>query len=494
MQIISRFVREQKRYTKKQLQQMFLCNDQQIIQFLKKLKSYGVLKCVKYSAGQKELSDLVEEDLIVIEDAVIEDAQEHEAGCYVFAYVGVITIGRRVLKIYPKYLRSAPEPLAEMRQVLKVLERYAGSKEQTVDFYYGEGGQNSFHLLSVILYLLHDYYEYGVYVNSEDTVEVNGEGEIVWEKTISECMPLIRKNRPYYTEIYTRHTDYDDLDYFKRLHEFILTECSMQLHEAQLEELFDLAPVRLSDAQRDDFGEKEYILERIMAELGVQFQTHRQLLLKTMYAYIAQEQKLLDDEHGLSMYGTNAFHMVWEKVCADVFDSQLLLPLGRLKLPVPLAESFREKKNLLALIEKPFWQLDGTGAYAEDTLRPDFAAVVQLDGTDCFVILDAKYYVIPDAEGQDLRGCPGVGDVTKQYLYELSYRPFAEAHGIGALQNCFVMPAEQDQIKKKGTVSLSMMKRLGLGDIQVCLVPAGILFQHYLAGTHMELSLLLERV
>ena len=56
------------------------------------------------------------------------------------------------------------------------------------------------------------------------------------------------------------------------------------------------------------------------------------------------------------------------------------------------------------------------------------------------------------------------------------------------------MPAEQDQIKKKGTVSLSMMKRLGLGDIQVCLVPAGILFQHYLAGTHMELSLLLERV
>ena len=268
----------------------------------------------------------------------------------------------------------------------------------------------------------------------------------------------------------------------------------MQLHEAQLEELFDLAPVRLSDAQRDDFGEKEYILERIMAELGVQFQTHRQLLLKTMYAYIAQEQKLLDDEHGLSMYGTNAFHMVWEKVCADVFDSQLLLPLGRLKLPVPLAESFREKKNLLALIEKPFWQLDGTGAYAEDTLRPDFAAVVQLDGTDCFVILDAKYYVIPDAEGQDLRGCPGVGDVTKQYLYELSYRPFAEAHGIGALQNCFVMPAEQDQIKKKGTVSLSMMKRLGLRDIQVCLVPAGILFQHYLAGTHMELSLLLERV
>ena len=76
MQIISRFVKEQKRYTKKQLQQMFLYNDQQIIQFLKKLKSYGVLKCVKYSAGQKELSDLAVEDLIVIEDA-----QEDEAGC-----------------------------------------------------------------------------------------------------------------------------------------------------------------------------------------------------------------------------------------------------------------------------------------------------------------------------------------------------------------------------------------------------------------------------
>lgn len=489
MEIISRFVREQKRYTKGELQQIFLFDDQQIHQFLKNLKSYGVLKSVKNNDGQNGLSDLVDEDLIA-EDG----AADHEACLYVFTYVGVITIGSRILKIYPKYIRSKPEPLTEMRQVLKVLERYSQSEEQALDLYYGNGENHSFHLLAVILYLLHDYYEYGVYINSEDTMEVNGEGEIIWERTISGSMPLIGRNCPYYIENFTRRTDYDDLDYFKRLHEYVLTDCSRQLRDAQIEELFDLVPVELSDAQRDDFGEKEYILERLMAELGVQYQTHRQILLKTLYAYIAQDQKLLGDEHGISMYGTNAFHMVWEKVCADVFDSQLPVPLGRLKLSVPLSEEFDGKKNLLDLIEKPFWQLGGQGRYAKDTLRPDFISVGNFGGMDYFVILDAKYYDIQNAAGMDLTGYPGVGDVTKQYLYELAYRPFIKAHGIRVVKNCFVMPAEGNEIQRQGKVSLPMLGGLGLEDIQVCLVPAETLYQHYLAGTHLSISVLLREL
>lgn len=483
MNIISRFVREQRRYTKNELKQLFLYDEQELKKFIKNLKSYGILKVVKNSREQKELSDLADDELLIADEAI-----EGEDYLYVFTYVGVITVGSRILKIYPKYLRKAADPLPEMKQVLKVLGRYRESETQVIEMYHTDG-QNSCHILPVILYLLKDYYEYGVYNNSEDTVEINGEGEIFWEKTIDSCFPVIQNHQPFYLNYYTRHTAYDDMDYFKRLHECILTECSRQLHDTQLDELFDLVPVELSDAQLDDFGEKDYILERILNELNMQFHTRRQILLKTIHAYISQDRKLLNNEElGLSMYGTNAYHMVWEKVCADVFDNQLSMPLNRLKLSVPLAEKYDGTITLMDFIEKPVWETGGVEKYAKDTLRPDMIVVGQLDGADYFVILDAKYYHIQLEKDLELRGCPGVNDVTKQYLYEMAYQPFIREHGISIVKNYFILPTERNEIQKKGVVSMSMLHRLGLGDIQVCLVPAGLMYQHYLAGTHMDVS------
>ena len=107
---------------------------------------------------------------------------------------------------------------------------------------------------------------------------MNGEGEILWGKTIDESFALIEDNRPYYMELYTEKSVEDDMDYFKRLHECVLTECSKQLHAAQLDELFDMDRIELSEETLEDFGDKEYILERIVKELNLQFNTHRQIL------------------------------------------------------------------------------------------------------------------------------------------------------------------------------------------------------------------------
>ena len=97
MNIISRFVREQRRYTKNELKQLFLYDEQELKQFIKNLKSYGVLKVEKNSREQKELSDLVDDELFIAEEAIVD-----EDDLYVFTYVGVITVGSRILKIYPK--------------------------------------------------------------------------------------------------------------------------------------------------------------------------------------------------------------------------------------------------------------------------------------------------------------------------------------------------------------------------------------------------------
>ena len=84
-------------------------------------------------------------------------------------------------------------------------------------------------LLAVLLFLLQDYYENEVYSNTEEIVESNGSGEILWDKTINETFALIYDNRPYYTDLQTRKRVDDEYDYFKRLHECILTKASKEL-------------------------------------------------------------------------------------------------------------------------------------------------------------------------------------------------------------------------------------------------------------------------
>ncbi len=488
MEIFSGYVREQKRYTKNELKSIFSFDEAGVEKFIKSLKAYGVLKSVKNSTAQLEMSDLLDEDIEITDETAV------SGDClYVFTYVGVITSGSRVIKVYPKYLLSkTEEPVAEMKQVIKVLERYSNSEEQMINIFNGDGDDRSFNILAVILFLLKDYYEYGIYTNSEDIAEVNGEGEILWGKTIDESFAMIEDNRPYYMELYTGKTVEDDMDYFKRLHECVITECSGQLNKAQLDVLFDIDTVELSEETLPDFGDKDYILERLHKELNIQFNTRRQILLKTIYTYISQDKRMLEENDGISMFGTTAYHAVWEKVCAAVFDNKLNTTLGQLKMTTPLAEQYQtmKKKTLIEIIEKPIWEGVDTTEIASDTLIPDLISIPKVDGVDYFIIFDAKYYNIQLEKGKSLRGNPGVGDVTKQYLYQLAYREFIKAHNIVMVKNCFLMPTEGDKIVKKGTAKMPMLEALGLENIQIRLIPAKMLYECYLTQRKIDIGLL----
>ena len=335
MEIISQFLREQRRYSKNELASLFFLDETSVEKFIKALKAYNVLKTVRNNPEQKEMSDLSEADV-----EVADETADNDTYLYVFTFVGVLVFGNRILKIYPKYLLRTTDIIPAMRQVLKVLEKYNNSTEQIVSLFNGEGDNRSFNLLSVILFLFHDYYEYGLYTNSEMVLEINGEGDIQWQKTIDETFPIISGNRPFYTKIYTRKVTYDDDDFFRRLHRVILTECSSRLSKAQLIDLFELDPLILSEETIDDLGDREFILHRISQELDVQFNTRKQTLLKTMYAFISESQKIEDAGMGVSIFGTTAFNMVWEKMCGQVFNNQLQSRLETIPLPQPL-DQFR---------------------------------------------------------------------------------------------------------------------------------------------------------
>lgn len=250
--------------------------------------------------------------------------------------------------------------------------------------------------------------------------------------------------------------------------------------------------IELSEETLEDFGDKEYILERIVKELNLQFNTHRQILLKTLYAYISQDRKMLDENDGISMFGTTAYHAVWEKACAEVFDNKLNTSLGKLEMAVPLAEKYQEKserkQKLIDIIEKPIWQGEDTEAKAADTLIPDLISIPCIDGKDWFIIFDAKYYNLQLEKGKSLRGNPGVGDVTKQYLYQLAYKDFIEAHHITEVRNCFLMPTEGDNFVVKGIAKIQMLESLGLKNIQIRLIPAAELYEYYLSDKKIDIS------
>lgn len=164
----------------------------------------------------------------------------------------------------------------------------------------------------------------------------------------------------------------------------VFYKASKELQDAELLNLFEITGVDLTDEELDDFGDKEYILYRIENELNTQFNTRKQLVLKTMYAYIDRRGSLYDTE-SLSLFGTNTFNLVWEKICADIMDNQLDAPLGVLKLPVPLKDGYNRRMKLIELIEKPLWTI--TGKCAKDTLIPDLISICKVNGQHQFIMI-----------------------------------------------------------------------------------------------------------
>lgn len=479
MQFISCFVKEQKRYTRAELKALLVLPNDEVGGFISRLKSFGILKAVRETTAQKDMSELSDED-VVVSDSENSDDNVY----YVFPFVGVITVGPRVLKCYPKYISSTDEPLSEMKQILQVLRRY-GAKEQRIQMFNGDGQTSHFNLLAIILYLFDDYFQYGLYSQIESILEINGDGEIQWEKTISDGFAFIKNNRPNYIELYTKKSVNQENDYFCELHKYVLSACTKELSESGLLSLFDIEPQALSEKEASDFGDNEYILYRLESELNIQFNSRKQILLKTLYAFFSQR-KTSQDICGFSMYGTTSFNLVWENVCSETLGNRLKTPLRRLLLPHMLPGQYDPRANLIDIIEKPKWfgvTRDGETFQKEasETLIPDLICINNVNGEYLFCIFDAKYYCIQLERNKVLRGQPGVGDVTKQYLYQLAYTHFADDCGFHTVKNCFLCPTEKDAVVALGAAKMEMLSALGLENLQIRLIPAKRIFDCYLS-------------
>lgn len=398
---------------------------------------------------------------------------------YQFKYVGVLIVEESVINCYPKYITNTENIKADFKEVLNVIKKY---KKLHDDFSYEneELEDISFNLLSLMLFFIEDYYENGIYTNIQNILEINGNGEINWDRTINDNFALIKEDKPYYTELQTKYKIDDLYDYFRLLHEYIITECSKRLEKSNLLDYFDLMHVELSDRTLDDFGDLDFILNKIEKELNVEFNTHKQKLLKSMHAYLSNMNSFTN-ENFLTLYGTTSYHVIWEEMCSQVFSNKLDKKLKEL---LKHNEKYSSKLRLIDLIERPKWVSNyDFGLRAKDTFIPDLITFFK----DDFIIFDAKYYNLK-FEKDKLAGQPGIESISKQYFYELAYRDFIDYVGFKGVKNAFLFPSYHSEIDNKGHVELEMLSSLGLENIQVIMLPAGEINQLYLNNKKMDIS------
>lgn len=464
-------MQELKPYSFFDLQSKFKLGEEELNDTLKSLSLMNIVKRLSKDASKIELEELLETDNLEKLNA------ELEGNMYVFKYVGILLIGDVCLLIYPKYanayLNDSTNGYQQLKQLISVIRKYQ-SKEQKIGFS-NQLDADNFNLLSIALELIYSYYDHGLYGNDKQIIEQNGYGEILWEKTINESTAYFSNCLPVYLDTFTVNQENNEQDYFRRLHAFILSEVCEKLKD--ILRILDIDTINISSEKREHFGNSEYISYRINQELSSQFVTFKQNILNLLKKYI-EEDSGKNSSTNISFVGTNSFNLVWEDVCSEVMDDCINKSIKELGLGY--SKNPKQSALLSDIIAKPKWKhnISGNIHVANKTLIPD---IVTIHGNKLF-IYDAKYYKIRlDDKGVDKQ--PGVGDITKQYLYELAYKDFAKENNLVIDSNAFLMPTDGKEEKKVGTASMDIFYGLGdirLHDIDVILKPCEEMYEIYL--------------
>ena len=235
----------------------------------------------------------------VFEELLDRGILKSEDDRYKFKYVGLIVLKDIILNCYPKYIKNENNISNDFNEIVKVIKHYFDINDvnsiKTFDYGIDNLDNIPFNLVSVMLFFIEDYYENGVYTSYQNMLSINGNGEINWNRTVNETLPIIKNNKPFYTELITRDNYNDIFDYFRLLHEYVITDCSNYLKNNGLLDIFGFTSVELSENVIDNFGSKSYILNKISKRLNIEFNTHKRKLLHLMYTYIKHRNSLTED-------------------------------------------------------------------------------------------------------------------------------------------------------------------------------------------------------
>lgn len=324
-------------------------------------------------------------------------------------------------------------------------------------------------LLERAVRVLRDYLENGVYTVQRRELEHNGHGEIDWETTIDQYQPVFLKKdgkpRPVYLDYATELAWSDEDHYITRLHQCLVTTWGRKLEELGLSSVLRVNVPLLSEEELDWFGEPDYQIAQIDKELRIQFVTKSRHTLSLMKDLIRETAENKAANLQSLSFGMNGAAQLWETAIKDVFGDQMGNTPNKLGLSCSNTEM--ANKPLKDFIGPPKWTKHNQQGGAEQKeeedgasgsrLRPDFIAVDTSPSEKRLVILDAKYYLPQFGDdGKTISHCPGVGDIDKQFLYQLSFAELCEEkENMLQVLNAFVFPNDpnEGQTSKEQTIN-----------------------------------------
>lgn len=466
----SAYFKELHRYTIDEISNLLKIDKNKIQSFINTFKLNGILKLDKVKS-KREKKDY-----------------------YYFKYVGVIIYKNLVIKCYPKYTKTTKVD-EYLRVIMKVIRKY-GNNENIIEIMNGEFQHLEYNLLSIVLFILYDFVDNGLYSNEKDMFILNGEGEIDWNRTIDNTYAFIKNGKPLYLDVYTKTSLNDELNYFRKLHMYVITQCSKILEKSGLDKLFSL-PKFYFDIDEYYFNDINVVLSNIEKELNVQFITRKQVVLQTMYTFLSKRESMTLG-YGISIFGTCNFNLVWEKICKFVLDDKLDYSLKN--LDIDLDSSYKIEKTLRNFIDKPLWIpyiKEDNGDFieheADKTLIPDGINLFEHNNKKYFILFDAKYYNIIFDKNK-ICNYPGVGDITKQYLYELSYKNFINDNNFEVIKNLFVFPGDTDEIEFLGNIKMDILEKQNLKNITAIKLPAYKIYEMYLRGEKISIINIIKSI
>lgn len=443
-------------------------------------------------------------------------------GRYIFSYVGILIIEDYIFKCFPKYIPDVINIDLEnkFRKIMRVIKKM--DIEPSELFWGINENSERYSFLQLAISLLEDYYSNNLYVSHHEYIEEDGDGEVLWEDTANEIMPFVKNNRFIYNSYFSLDVDVDETDFVQTIQRIVLTECSQKLQEKDILEILDLTAVYISNQELIDLGDPKYIVSQLQKELLVQNVTQKQNVLRLLITYISHV--YMDDSiSGLynvssnSYYGTELYWPIWEQVCQTVFLSYL--EKGIRIADLPLANSYinseRYKKDrdlsLLEIVNKPKWIKNVSTCddieVLTDSFKPDLISIYRADElTDkddmsnyTFCILDAKYYYFDIEKYTNSKGeektrftadsnYPGLGDISKQFLYQEVYKEFVLLQGYGTVRNIFLVPTDGDTYQF-GRVEFDLVQKMinpKLTDIVVIKLNADKLYDEYLENIRIK--------
>jgi len=333
-----------------------------------------------------------------------------------FDFVGLITFDNAVVCILPKYYKnhsfSEDIIITDFSSIIKVLKK-VGHSDSIPDSKNISNNENI--NLSELVFadrFLRDYLDYGLFNKNKVSVLLNVEGEVDWAQTVSNLDPIFSNGRPIYNDIYVHSVITEEFNLITELHKWTIKYCLSKFGRI-LDYNFLFTDDCISDISA--LGSVEFILNVLRKELSITYTDREILLIRRLMSFI---DNLKNDHSGnFSLFGTGYFHVIWEKACSAVFSNKI--------------------SQFLSIIPSPHWH-NFQGNYAiKDTLRPDIISILEEDDGKFFVF-DAKYYNVAylNNPGFTVSGNPGIGDVGKQFLYDIAFMDLQYK----AKYNCFLFP------------------------------------------------------